>query len=200
MTIEAGASIERDEVVAACDGDHHALEALWNRHRRWVAAVLLAHKPAHTDLDDLLQEVAMSLIRNVHTVREAGSIRPWLRTVAINTARLAARTANARPQLRLVGEACDAEPAPEPRTSLADSHDEARAVLQEVLELPEMYREPLLLRAVHGMTYERIAKTLGLTIEAVESRIVRARRMVRERSIASGTRAVAASHPRSLSS
>ncbi len=180
MTAQAAAPDEQAEVVAAAQGDHHALTALWNRHRRWVAAVLLAHKPSHAELDDLLQEVAMAVIRNIHTVRDAASIRPWLRTVAINAARLAARTANARPKLRLVGDEFESHAAEPAHDGRAVSED-AQLVMREVMALPETYREPLLLRAVHGMTYERMAETLGLSVEAVESRIVRARRMIRER-------------------
>jgi RNA polymerase sigma-70 factor (ECF subfamily) len=201
MALRDAASVEHAEVVAACDGDHHALASLWERHRRWVAAVLLAHKPAQAELDDLLQEVAMSLIRNVHTVRDAGNIRPWLRTVAINTARLNARSANARPKLRLVGEGADHSPAPENgNKTTCESLDEAHHILKEVMGLSETYREPLLLRAVHGMTYERIAETLGLTIEAVESRIVRARRMIRERAQALETETTASSRARTMPS
>jgi len=195
MTFEAAATIEQAEVVAAVNGDHHALTALWNRHRRWVAAILLAHKPAHTELDDLLQEVAMSVIRNVHTVRDPASLRPWLRTVAINAARLAARSANARPKLRLVGEDLDNHESSDGNSDGKESLEEAHAVLDQVLDLPEMYREPLLLRAVHGMSYERMAETLGLTVEAVESRIVRARRMIRERAAGDGQATHAGSMP-----
>jgi RNA polymerase sigma factor (sigma-70 family) len=194
-TRRAEGSEERAEFFASVNGDHLALTALWNRHRRWVAAVLLAHKPAHAELDDLLQEVVMSVIRNIHTVRDSRSIRPWLRTVAINTARLAARTANARPKLRLVGESFDLQPAQDSGDGNGAPLDEAHAVLREVLALPEMYREPLLLRAVHGMSYERMAETLGLTVEAIESRIVRARRMVRERATGDGQAAHTASVP-----
>lgn len=194
-TARSAASGEHAVVNAAVRGDHHALTALWERHRRWVAAVLLAHKPAHAELDDLLQEVAMSVVRNIHTVRDPASLRPWLRTVAINTARLAARAANARPKLRLVGEGLDQQPVQNGHAEHDQSREEAHGVLREVLALPELYREPLLLRAVHGMSYERMAETLGLTVEAVESRIVRARRMVRERATSDGQPAGAARGP-----
>jgi RNA polymerase sigma-70 factor (ECF subfamily) len=46
--------------------------------------------------------------------------------------------------------------------------------------LPEHYREPLLLRAVRGMSYRQIADTLGVPITTVETRLARARRMLRD--------------------
>ena len=138
----------------------------------------------------------MAVIRNIHNVRDPASIRPWLRTVAINSARLAARTANARPKLRLVGESFDDEAVHNGDNSAAsDTKEDANAVLQQVLALPEMYREPLLLRAVHNMSYERMAETLELSVEAVESRIVRARKMIRERTQGNGRSAAASAVP-----
>ncbi len=73
----------RDACVAlAMGGDRGAIRRLWEENRRWVAAVLLAHKPALEELDDLLQEVAMTLVSKIHTLREETNFRAWLRTVA----------------------------------------------------------------------------------------------------------------------
>ena len=46
--------------------------------------------------------------------------------------------------------------------------------------LPDSYREPLMLRAVHGMRGKHIAAILNLSEATVETRIARARRMLRE--------------------
>jgi RNA polymerase sigma-70 factor (ECF subfamily) len=46
--------------------------------------------------------------------------------------------------------------------------------------LPDEYREPLLLRAVRGLSYRQIADILSVPITTVETRLVRARRMLRE--------------------
>ena len=49
-------------VVDAINGDRPAMDALWQEHRRWVAAVLLAHKSPQDQLEDLLQDVAMTIV------------------------------------------------------------------------------------------------------------------------------------------
>ena len=46
--------------------------------------------------------------------------------------------------------------------------------------LPEAYREPLLLRAVHGMRGRQIAEIMNLAEATVETRIARGRRMLRD--------------------
>ncbi|MFZ4573600.1 MAG: RNA polymerase sigma factor, partial [Phycisphaerales bacterium] len=80
----------------AIAGDEDSLRALWSDHRRWVAAILLAHKPRWADVEDLLQEVALSFVRKVHEIRDPRALKPWLRTVALNAAHAAARSGKVR--------------------------------------------------------------------------------------------------------
>jgi DNA-directed RNA polymerase specialized sigma24 family protein len=47
-------------------------------------------------------------------------------------------------------------------------------------ELPDGYREPLLLKCVHGMSYREIGEVMGLPESTIETRIARGRRMLRE--------------------
>ena len=168
-------------VVAAMSGDRAAMETLWCQHRRWIAAVLLVHKSAGDQVEDLLQDVAMTFVTKIGSVRDPGNIRAWLRTVAINAARASARSAKARPRLR-TSDAAQAAPdtgATRPQDVTLD--DEAARLLSLVSQLPEAYREPLTLRAVHGLRGKHIASILGLAEATVETRIARARRMLRER-------------------
>jgi RNA polymerase sigma-70 factor (ECF subfamily) len=86
----------RDTVAAAIRGDGDAIRSVWQENRRWVAAVILAHKPRETDLEDLLQDVAMTFVRTISKLRDEATFRPWLRTVAINAARAAGRDTKRR--------------------------------------------------------------------------------------------------------
>lgn len=171
-------------VRAAIRGDAEALRRVWGRNARWVAAIILAHKPRRADLDDLLQDVALSFVRRVNEVREPEALRPWLRTVAINAARAAGRgVTTARkhePGIRLVREATQAERAEDPPGNNLEASAERRRVLDLALDLPEAYREPLLLRTARGMSYRQIAAVTGLPETTIETRIARGRRMLRE--------------------
>lgn len=182
---------------AAIAGDAEALRALWQRHRRWVAAILLAHKPREADLDDLLQEVAAIVVAKVGDLRDEGALRPWLRTVAISVARTAARKRNRGGGgwlRRVVGwagpgseEGANGHAAAargpveddEPAVSAA-VREEGRRLMALAAELPEGYREPLLLKCVRGLSYRQIGELLGLPETTVETRIARGRRMLRE--------------------
>lgn len=176
--MEAGSAAPRQAstTIAAMHGEAEALSALWAEHRRWVAAVLLAYKPNHEDLEDLLQDVAMTLVSKINTVRDEKNVRAWLRTVAINVARASARTSRSRP--KLVGtEEVDAMPS-EARPSGPD--ESASKMLELARQLPDAYREPLILKAVHGMRSRQISRILGIPEATVDTRVSRARRMLRE--------------------
>ncbi|HTE06376.1 MAG TPA: sigma-70 family RNA polymerase sigma factor, partial [Planctomycetota bacterium] len=150
--------------------------ALWREHRRWVAAILIAYMPREAELEDLLQEVAVILVSRIGELRDPGALRPWLRTIAINAARMDARARRSRRvRLRPIededGEIALADPACAREQLASDTRAEAEAVMRLARALPEEYREPLLLRSVQGMTQKQIAVTLGLPETTVETRL-----------------------------
>lgn len=180
--IESQTQGGRSEITAAIRGESEAIRRLWEHHRRWVAAILLAHKPREIELEDLLQDVAMTLVRTIGELRDESAFKPWLRTVSINAARAAGRKASTHrrcfvqsPTPDASDEGLDGRARPDESVS-----EEAHRLLALAMELPEGYREPLLLRAVRGMSYRAIANLLGLPETTIETRIARGRRLLRE--------------------
>lgn len=163
------------------------IRRIWRENRRWVAAILLAHKPRETDVEDLLQVVAVAVVRKIGELRDPSALRPWLRTVAINAARASGReVTRSRRHLRLAreqavaGGGCRADGAGSIASGDAERDDEARRLMDLARSLPEGYREPLLLRCVRGMSYRQIGAVLDLPETTIETRIARGRRMLRE--------------------
>ncbi len=168
---------ENEELVQAAQaGDRGALQQLWCRHRRWLAVILTAHAPRQIDVADLLQEVAVTMVTKLDTLENRAALKPWLRQVAINIARTAAR--RSRPTLRLTDPAVEGAAAP--AHADAQRGETYQRILERMAELPLKYREPLLLRAIKDMSYEQIGEVLELPVTTVETRIARARRMLRE--------------------
>ncbi len=165
-------------VVDAVNGDHAAMDALWHEHRRWIAAVLLAHKSTEDQVEDLLQDVAMTIVSKINTLRDTRHVRAWLRTVAVNAARASARSRRARP--RLAPLSVDPPGPDHSGAARVTVDDEARHLMTLAARLPKSYREPLLLRAVHGMRGRQIAEIMNLAEATVETRIARGRRMLRD--------------------
>jgi RNA polymerase sigma-70 factor (ECF subfamily) len=170
---------------APSPASREALQRIWEDNRRWVAAILLVYKPRYADLEDLLQDVAATLVSHVHDLREASALKPWLRAVAINAARMAGRRGSLRQHLSLDGDlpgsdSTDgpADAAPPDRNVAGD--EDAQRVMTLAARLDDGYREPLLLKAVHGLSYRQIGQILGLPETTVETRIARARKQLRE--------------------
>lgn len=186
----AGLGDEHRLIGEAIRGDEASLRELWHRHRRWVAAVLLAHMPREAEVDDLLQEVAMTIVAKISGLREAGAFKPWLRAVTISVAKTAARRTQVRKGgwLKLVGFRGEGDRAASGSAGVDRSPalNEGRQLMELCSELPDGYREPLLLKCIHDMSYKQIGEVMGLPDTTIETRIARGRRMLRERAERAG--------------
>ncbi|MFM1822500.1 MAG: hypothetical protein RI967_766 [Planctomycetota bacterium] len=161
----------------AAEGERDAIAEVWRRNRRWIAAVLAAHAPRGTDVEDLLQEVAATLVAKCRHVRDAASLRGWLRVVAVNAARMAARSRAAeRRSLRVVAERAPVAARPHAIADGTADPAELRALLARI---PALYAEPLLLQSGQGLSQRQIAELLDVPETTVETRLARARRMLR---------------------
>lgn len=163
------------------------LDAAWEKHRAWVPAVLLAHKPKWADVDDLVQEVALQVLRKGHEVREPEAFAGWLRVVAMNVARIAARKGpqNGWRGIRAVlgfgsGDGGREDVAFHDEAPASELTEHAKRVLDAACAMDDEYREPLLLKAVHGMSYREIGRVLNLPETTVETRVTRGRKKLRE--------------------
>ncbi len=170
----------------AVAGDREALEAVWRQHRKWLAVVVMAHMPAEAELEDILQEIAVAVVRTIGSLKNPQAIRPWLRSVAINTVRTAGRRATTerrnRPQ-SVSDDLLDQSAFMSSEMTSQDaerSKDQVREALALTRGLPEHYREAILLRAVRGLSQAHIAEVLGVSIKTVETRLHRARAMLTE--------------------
>lgn len=173
----------------AVAGDREALEVVWRQHRKWMAAVVMAHMPAEAELEDILQEIAVAVVRTIGSLKNPQAIRPWLRSVAINTVRTAGRraTTERRNRPQNVGDACldrsTFNSSEVTRQDAERSRHQVREALALVRGLPEHYRETILLRAVRGLSQAHIAEVLGVPIKTVETRLRRARLMLTEQMV-----------------
>jgi RNA polymerase sigma-70 factor (ECF subfamily) len=167
-------------------GDRAALEALLARHQRRVYRFGLKMCRDEEDAKDVLQETLLAVARTVKDFRGASSVSTWLYTIARSFCIKKRRRSKFAPEheesldAREPGSearqvADDARPADE---SLAGRQIEA-ALEQAIGALEPMYREVLVLRDVEGLTAPEVAEVMGLTVEAVKSRLHRARVAVR---------------------
>jgi RNA polymerase sigma-70 factor (ECF subfamily) len=131
---------------------------------------------------DLAQETFVRVYRHRQGYRSSQPFSTWLFHIATNLARNQARWHARHPEV-LMGTEEDAGKEIEQDTpaNAAMRKEQAHAVQQAVLELPEDLRSALVLSVYEAMPQAEIAEVLGLSIKAVEMRLYRARQMLRER-------------------
>ena len=139
-------------VLAAQAGDRAAFGALYESHARLVHGVLLANAD-RGDVQDLVQDVFLTALQQLPSLRDANAFGGWLIAIARNRARMHHR--GTRPTELLSEEM--------PGSEKAESRVETAEILRALQTLPERYREPLTLRLVEEMSGEEISRFTGLT-------------------------------------
>jgi RNA polymerase sigma-70 factor (ECF subfamily) len=180
------AKSDEELLTAARTGDRQALGDLLERHQARVYRFGMKMCGQPEDAQDVLQETLLAAARTIPDFRGASSISTWLYTIARSFCIKQRRVGKFEPQHVA---SLDAEP--DQAVEVADparGPDEAaagrqlQARLQEAIgTLEPMYREVLVLRDVEGLSAPEVGEVLGLTVEAVKSRLHRARVAVRER-------------------
>ena len=156
-------------VRAAAAGDRAAFGELYVRYARLVHGILLARVPP-AEADDLVQDVFLSAMRKLRGLRTVAAFRGWLAAIARNRATDYFR--QTRPAVPLE-ENMKSESQPEA------SGLDALEVLDLIRQLPEAYRETMILRLVEGMTGPEIARETGLTADSVRVNLCRGMKMLR---------------------
>jgi RNA polymerase sigma-70 factor, ECF subfamily len=173
----AAALREEDSLVSAArDGDRAAFGRLYDRYARMVHGILLARVPPR-EVDDLVQEVFLSALRQLHSLRDLSRFGAWLGTITRNRANDYFR--KAIPHEKVTEPVSESQA--ESRTTDNPAAQEAALILALVRGLPESYREPLILRLVEGMTGPQIAARTGLTHGSVRVNLCRGMQLLRER-------------------
>ena len=162
------ASEDATLVAAARAGDRGAFGRLYERYARMVHGMLLARVPVD-EAGDLVQDVFLAAMRQLHTLRDDRAFGGWLATITRNRAADYHRRATENVEL------------PQDAGHNDPPGAEARAVLAVIRALPEAYREPLLLRLVEGMTGPEIAARTGLTPGSVRVNLHRGMKILREK-------------------
>jgi RNA polymerase sigma-70 factor (ECF subfamily) len=161
-------------VIAAQNGDRTAFGRLYDLYARMVHGVLLSKVPRDA-VDDLVQDVFMTALRRLSTLRDARSFAAWLAAIARNLANDYHRRAGPEDQLSNDGSDGAEE------ISNQDESRPAAEVLAVIRSLPDAYSETLILRLVEGMTGPEIAARTGMTHGSVRVNLHRGMQQLREK-------------------
>ncbi len=160
---------EVELVVAARNGDRAAFGRLYERYGRMVHGVLLARVP-RGQVEDLVQDVFLSGLRRLATLRDPARFGGWLAMIARN------RATDFHRRSRETVELSDGLPGPDMAPDA-----QALAALAALRTLPETYRETLALRLAEGMTGPEIAARTGMTEGSVRVNLHRGMKLLRSK-------------------
>jgi RNA polymerase sigma-70 factor (ECF subfamily) len=174
---------DEDLLSAARAGDRDALEALLLRYQGKVYrfGVKMCRDPE--DAKDVLQDTLFTMARTVRDFRGASSLSTWLYTIARS---FCIKKRRGGRSVTAAGAAIDEEvaahvahPGPGPEET-AESRQIETVLAEAIAGLAPMYREVLVLRDIEGLAAAQVAEVLGISVDAVKSRLHRARLTVRD--------------------
>lgn len=176
---------EEDLLSRAQGGDRAALEALLRRHEAQIYRFGMRMCRDPEDARDVAQETLLSVAKGIGEFRGASSLGTWLYAIARSHCLKRRRRRKGEPadlasldaDAALRDGLADASRDPE---RVAGDRELERAVDDAVGRLDDAHREVLVLRDAEGLTAPEVAEVLGISVDAVKSRLHRARVAVRD--------------------
>jgi RNA polymerase sigma-70 factor (ECF subfamily) len=163
-----GGRNDEELLSAFLEGDERSFGELMDRHEQKIFAVALKITGSRPDALDATQDAFITAFRRAETFRGDSAFGTWLYRIAINAAKDVVR--RRRPTEELSEQGAIGGPDPGEQVSL-------RVDLSAALrELPDEYRDAVVMHDLGGIPYEDIATALGVRIGTVKSRISRGRR------------------------
>jgi RNA polymerase sigma-70 factor, ECF subfamily len=173
-------------------GDQTAFSRLVEAYQRPVYNLCYRMLGNAPEAEDAAQETFVRMYTKLHTYQPDRKLSSWVLSVASHYC--IDRLRRRRGQWLSL----DEEPVaatlpsqnrgPEELALRAESRDEVQRLVDM---LPAAYRVPLILRYWHDLSYAEIAEVMGLTVQAVKSRLHRARLQVIEKTPAGSVLAMA---------
>ena len=176
-------------VELAQNGDDGAFPELVKRYSRRIFRVARNITNHDEDSEDVLQETFMKAYKHLATFQGNSKFYTWLVRIAMNEALMKLRKRRTGKLVSLDEELSTGEDTVIREIAVWEgnpedtySQEELRELLDKTISsLPEGFRTVFVLRDVEELSTEETAETLGLSIPAVKSRLLRARLQLREK-------------------
>jgi RNA polymerase sigma-70 factor (ECF subfamily) len=175
-------------VTKAISGDDAAFEELLRRKMATISYHIRMILASDSDVEDVIQEVALTMYRNIRKLKDVRAINVWLQRI-ITSRTMDHIKVNKRHEGAENIEDYDNVLVEENKEFLpADllEHDGAKTLVKEILKtLPPQRRRALTLYYFEDMSYKDIAASMNLAVSSVATSILRGKETIKERLVAS---------------
>ena len=161
-------------------GEAAALAEFVRRHQQRVYQIAYRLLRDHLEAEDAVQEVFLKVYENAHRFEPKAKVSAWLHRITANHCLNLLR--RRRPLLGSLDQEDGAGP-PDPGGNpleVLEERDLHRRLEELLEELPENQRRALILKRFAGLSYQEIGEALGLSPQAVDGLLKRARQFLRK--------------------
>ena len=179
------AATDADLLTRSRARDAQAFAQLIDRHKDQMVNYLARLTGCRDRAEDLAQETFVRFYQQLHRYREEGTLSAYLFRIATNLVRSEERRKRRwqmlQPILAYSGLAANGNRPPASPQSDALATEEHRQVTRALAALDVLYRAPLVLREIEGLSYQQIAGALGCSEGTVKSRLHRGRHLLKQK-------------------
>lgn len=183
---------DSDFVERLREGDAEAFDTLITRYSGDIYSLLYRITEDPDEARDLTQETFLSALKAISGFRGDAELKTWLFRIALNHSRNRFRWWKRRKRSEttsldkplgdgtatLADTLADGGESPEQTVLRLERQEQLLGALRE---LPDIFREVIVLCDIEGLGYEEIARTLNINIGTVKSRVARGREQLRKR-------------------
>ncbi len=158
------------------EGETAYFTILVSKHKEKVRNLIYLTTGNSEYVDDIAQEVFITVYRNLSKFRFESQFTTWLYRITVNKCNDNLRKMKIRNiflPLKESDENIRQEEVPM-------NNDTSEIIQKAIKKLPEKLRTPLLLKDIDGLSYKEIAETISCEIGTVKSRIFRARENLKD--------------------
>jgi RNA polymerase sigma-70 factor, ECF subfamily len=149
---------------------HDNVGEVFSAYRCYVAKIARRILGASSEVEDLIQDVFLATVKDVHKIKDPACLKPWLATVTTRMAKRRRFRSSVHPTMNHdeagagVDLAKDDGPSPESTADISEH-------IQKVLSLPDELKTPWLLKHVEGRTLEDVAEQCDCSLSTAARRI-----------------------------
>jgi RNA polymerase sigma-70 factor (ECF subfamily) len=181
---------ERDLVGRMRAGDGSAVTDLASLYGPRIQQLAFRYLKNWEDAEEVAQDVLLKVYRKIDAFRGDAALSSWIYRITFNTAMSRLRTVKSSRNLEVPPAEIQTENADAVQAEPADWSDMAddqvmraqmrRQLIGALVHLPEVYRTPVLLRDIHGLSTEEASAILHVKPQTLKSRLHRGRLILRE--------------------